>query len=177
MSLLVAAVIFLLVGALIGVLFAYFLLKKTSRPLTVTESEKVNLEDAGKVLKAAGFVILESPAKRSLMTIVDGRNYFGEAVADFLVKKEKKTYAVKIQTSPVLDFTEPTFRRLLLECEYAFGPDGLITFDPQTKEIHHVNFSSPKKSLQEIIFQYLIIGFIILVIVGIIGLLISLKLY
>jgi len=167
----------ILIGALAGAAIVYFVFLRKPKTVITHESDKINLAEAEKALKKSGFTILESPAKRTMLTLVDGRNYFGEALAEFVVGKGKKTFVVKIQDSPVLDFSEPSFRRLLLECEYAFRSDGILTFDPVTKEIHQVNFSSPKKSLQEIIFQYLIIGFIIMVIAAIIGLLVVLKLY
>ena len=167
----------LLIGLGGGAIGAYILFRRNQKPAAIISTSQINLEEAEKTIKAAGFEILEKPAKRTMLTLVDGRNYFGETIADFLATKEKKTYVIKVQDSPVLDFTEPSFRRLLLECEYVFKPHGVITYDPQTKELHQVSFSSPRKSLQEVIFQYLTIGVIILVIVAIIALLIALKLY
>ena len=143
----------------------------------ISQDSLVNLAEAETALKKNGFTILEKPARHTLMTFVDGRNYFGETVADFLVSKAKKNYVVKVLESAALDFTEPALRRVLLEYDYAFDPEAVLAFDPATKELHQVSFAQPGKGLMDKVFQYLIIGFIIAAVIAIICLLVYMKLY
>lgn len=132
-------------------------------------------EEASGILKKLGFKILDSQKKRTLLTYIDGKSHVGYAQADFIIKKDKKTYAVLVKSGLLADPTEPSIRRQLLEYERIFKTDGLLLLDLNKGELHEIRFEFPK-STKEYFLQILIGLLIIFIILGIIWLFVLLKL-
>lgn len=130
------------------------------------------------LLKKSHYQILSKRTKEAVITNVDGKDHFGYLEADYLVRKNKKTYVVIVKTGEeVVDPNEPTFRRKLLEYDSVFAPDGLLLLDLAQGEIHEINFRFPHERDVDFFFRFLIALFIILMVIGIIWLMVAVKLF
>lgn len=120
-----------------------------------------------------GYRILSRDKKRPLLIKSDGQSHLSEITAELLVEKDKMSYAVL--SGPLLDPTDVVLRRRLTESAFVFKTTHLLYVDLENHKIHKIGLELPRPE-SEVFFLYLIAGFIILAIVGIIWLLIQLKL-
>jgi len=135
----------------------------------------MNLDEASGILKRLNFQILDSQKKSTILTYIDGKSHVGYAQADFIVKKDKKTYAVLVKSGLLADPTEPSIRRQLIEYGRIFKTDSLLLLDLNNGELHEIRFEFPK-SEKERLLLFLIGLLIVLVIMGTTFMLIYLKL-
>jgi hypothetical protein len=135
----------------------------------------MTLDEAAGILKRLNFQVLDSEKKNTILTYIDGKSHVGYAQADFIVKKEKKTYAVLVKSGLLADPNEPSIRRQLIEYERIFKTDSLLLLDLNNGELHEIRFEFPRSEKERILL--ILIGLLVaLVIMGITFMLIYLRL-
>lgn len=125
-------------------------------------------------LKNNGFQILGINQREVVMTRVDGKDRLGELIADYTVRKNKKSYVVVAGSG---DPTEPELRRKLIEYDRVFGLSGVLLIDPEKNEIQEVVFKIPRERGLDFYFQFLGAVFLILLVIGIIWLMVQMRLF
>ena len=141
----------------------------------LSTSPKNNVE---KLLRKAGFAILGKNQKETIITNVNGRDHLSGLEAEFTVKKENKKYVVIVKGGEVnFDPTDQLLRRRMIECDRAFGLNGVVLVNPEEETVSIVTFKFPRERGLDFYFQFFIGLFIILAVVGIIWLLVEIKLF
>lgn len=134
-------------------------------------------KEAEAILKRAGFQLRAKQVKRTVITVVNGRDHVGYVTADYLVRKEKKEFAVAVHfTADEPAPNEAGLRRRLIELERAFAPAKVLVLNLNSGELNTVAFRFPKEWGIDGLFNVLIGLFIVAVIVGIIWVLATLRL-
>ncbi len=129
------------------------------------------------LLTRSGFKILSVNLKQPVITNIDGKEHYGHVVADYLVKKGKVKYIVIVKKGEAeFDANDPLFRRRLIECCRVFNTPEVLLVDPNDGEIHVVGFRYPHEWSLDFFFRFLLAGFIVLGLIGIIWLLASIGL-
>ena len=173
--LLISIIVGVIIGLSLFVVLSLLLRKKSSQPLTeLSYSQK----EAANLLRRAGYKILKTQQKETVITIADGKEHFGYVVADFLVEKLKRQQPVLVfsgEGSP--DPNEPNLRRRLLEYDRAFSAKETLILNMNKGEIHSIGFRFPHERNIDFFFRFLTGLFIILIVVGIIWVLAYLKLF
>ncbi|MFA4967675.1 MAG: hypothetical protein WC624_05600 [Candidatus Margulisiibacteriota bacterium] len=167
----------LLLGMVIGVILFYLISRKYDNVSLRQElpSSAYSETEVEKILQNNGYKIIAKQDKATIITYIDGKAHLGFVVADYIVEKNGKRYAVEIKSGEGGDATDPQVRRKLLEYEYAHRPDGLLILTTNTSEIHQVSFELPKKE-RDHFFKILVVIFVIFVIIAVVGMLMMLKL-
>ena len=167
----------LIIGILIGGALLYFLLKPKQQifPQTTAGFSEKAAED---LLKKYGYQIISKQPKRSIITRFQGKDHFSFSEADYLVKKNKKDYLVIVHSGEAsFDPNQTEARRKLIEHQHIYEPDGLLVMDLATGDLTPISFQFPSPRNIDSFFQYLIIIFIIIFMLGIIWLAIQLHLF
>lgn len=134
--------------------------------------------DAENILKRAGYRLVAKNRKGVVIVSVDNQEHLGELKADYVVSREGKRYVVVVKGSEeAFDPTEPTLRCRLIELDSVFALDGLLVVNLPKRQIHRLGFRFPKERPLDGFFQFLLGGFILGGVVGIIWLLVYLKLF
>ncbi|MFH1347549.1 MAG: hypothetical protein ABIH22_02555 [Candidatus Margulisiibacteriota bacterium] len=142
------------------------------------EVPRFSEKEAENLLRKAGYQILGKNQKETIITIIDGKEHFGYVETDYLVRKNKRKYAVMVHVgegSP--DPHEPTLRRRILEHHRVFSRDGVLVLDPNQGRVHLISFRFPHEWNIDMFFRFLIGLFIILLVIGIIWMLVQLRLF
>jgi len=134
-------------------------------------------KDAEKLLKRAGFRIKQKKPRKTVMTVIDGKEHVGYLETDYIVRKDKRNYVVMVHSGiGEVDPNEPNYRRHLLEHDRVFKQDALLVVDLTKGRLHTVQFRFPHEYSLDFFFRFLIAVFIISLIIGIIWMLATLKL-
>ncbi|MBN2058141.1 MAG: hypothetical protein JW782_05050 [Candidatus Saganbacteria bacterium] len=145
--------------------------------LTAEERPAYSEKEIEELLRRAGYQIKARRAKETLMTVVNGKERFGQSIADLLVSRKGRNYVVCVHAGAgPADPNEPMLRRRLLELDRVFKPDGLLVLGSGRGEIQLVKFRFPREWNIDKFFRILIALFIIAVVIGIIWMLAILKL-
>ncbi len=141
------------------------------------ETLSFNAKEAETILQRAGFQIKSKKERKTVMTVIDGKEHIGYVEADYVVKKKKRTFAVVVHSGVgQVDPNEPNYRRHLLEHDRVFKPDALLVLDLTKGRLHTVQFRFPHEYSIDFFFRFLIAVFIVSMIIGIIWMLVTLKL-
>jgi hypothetical protein len=133
------------------------------------------MDEAKALLERAGFKIVSEQKRSPVLVLINGKRHLANVTADYLVKKEKKTYAVKVKNGLMTDPLEPATLRQLIEYDYVYKPEALLFLDMQNAELHEIKLEIPR-SAKEIFLKVMVALFIILFLVGIIAVMIKLRL-
>ena len=94
-----------------------------------------------KILKQAGYQILDCQTTESYQFRVDGQSRTVHLRADFLVKKGARTYVAEAKSgSAAASVAVRATRRQLLEYLYAFDVSGVLLVDVTQGAVHEVVF-------------------------------------
>ncbi|MFC1568148.1 hypothetical protein ACFL37_00435 [Candidatus Margulisiibacteriota bacterium] len=166
------------IGLALGLISFYAISRAFGRRYSAAgEAPRFSEKDAEALLKNAGYQIQGKRQRETVMTRINGQERFGYLEADYTVRCDKKNYAVLVyagEGSP--DPNEPNLRRRLLECDRVFHPHALLVLDLGKGEIHEVSFHFPHERNIDFFFRFLIGMFIVMMVIGIIWVLASLKL-
>jgi len=168
------------VGLLCGAFLFFIFHRLMIRGKYVAQTEKPLFDEkvAETLLKKQGFSILGKKLSETVITNINGKDHLGYIKADYLVEKLKKRAPVLVyagEGSP--DLNEENFRRRLIELDRAFCLDRVVCLDLNKMEIYQTAFRFPHERNLDFYFRFVLAMFILLVIVGIIWLLVTLKLY
>lgn len=134
-------------------------------------------KDTENLLRKAGFKILGKNLREVVITSVDNKDHFGYVEADYTVTKDRKKYAVMIQSKEeISDPADPLLRPKLLELNRAFLLDGVLLVNPEKEKMHIMRFRFPHERNLDFFFQFFIGLFIVFVVIGIIWMLVMLRL-
>jgi Holliday junction resolvase-like predicted endonuclease len=98
-------------------------------------------EQAAKLLKKAGYRVLESQVVGEVELELNGERCVCEIRLDYVVEREGEEWLVEVKSgSRAPDPTSPTTRRQLLEYCLAFETDRILLVDMEEREIHEVVF-------------------------------------
>jgi len=176
LEIIIPLLIGLLAGAFIVCVLNSFL--SSRRGKIQSAAFKFSEKDVESLLRKSGFRILGRHLRETVITNIDGKDHFGFVEADYTVSKGRKKYVVLVKTGEGLsDPNDPVVRRKLLELNRVFFLDGVLLVDPGQGEVHTVNFRFPHERNIDFFFRFLIGVFIILVVVGIIWMMVTLKLF
>ncbi len=170
-------IISIVVGVILG-LVLFYLFNKMGRPIVRQEKLPAFSEkDTEKLLRKAGFQIKSKKERKTVMTVVDGKEHIGYVEADYIVTRKKRTYVVLVHSGVgEVDPNEPNYRRHLLEHDRIFKPNALLVVDLTKGRLHTVQFRFPHEYSIDFLFRFLIAVFMISMIIGIIWMLAALKL-
>lgn len=138
---------------------------------------KIEPDDAERLLKAAGYEVTSRQPKRTVIAAVNGQDHAGYLQADYLVKRAKEKFVAIIKQGEGNDPAEPIFRRKLLELSYIFDPDALLLLDLNEGRIDRVDYSFPRERNIDAFFRALIWIAVILGVLGLIWLLTVIRLF
>jgi hypothetical protein len=173
-----AVLIPLFVGMVVGSGLIYFLVRpRHAKQVAHAEPAKFSEKEAEGILRNAGFEVIAKQQRKTVITVVNGKDHFGYVEADYIVRRGKNKYLVMVKAGEgAADPNEPVLRRRFLEYEQVFSPDGLLLLDVNQGEIHSVSFRFPREGSLDIIFKFLMAFLVISFVIGIIWLLAALKL-
>jgi Holliday junction resolvase-like predicted endonuclease len=134
---------FFILGAVLG-LFVFYKIsqyyKSKKQQIKITLAKRAE-SAAGRLLQKTGYRIIDTQKRVQVKTKIDGELFRNTIIADFLVKKNGKTFLVEVKTGKQTEkITSPSIRRQLLEYFLVFRPDGLILLDMTEKKLHQVEF-------------------------------------
>ena len=130
------------------------------------------------ILRRAGFQILDKRKKEAIITVVNGKDHYGNLEADYIVKRQGSRFVVLVHAGEgEPDANEPNFRRRLLEYDRVFSPRGILVLDLNKGQLQRVNFRFPHEKNIDFFFRLLIALFIIFGVIGIIWMMVELKLF
>ncbi len=169
----------LLLGIILGGLIIYFLLnRRQNSGIGEPAAERFSEKAAENLLNKYGYQIVSKQPKRSIITRFQGKDHFSFSEADYLVRKNKKKYLVIVHSGEAaFDPNQTEARRKLIEHQHIFEPEGLLVMDLSTGELTPITFQFPNPRSIDALFQYLIIIFIIVFVIGIIWLAVQLHLF
>ncbi len=128
-------------------------------------------------LRKRGCQILGREQKESIIVRIDGQEHLGELTADYTVQHGRKKYVVWVKREiGDLDPTEPALRRRLVELDRVFGLDGVLIADPAEGALTEVHFKFPRERGLDFYIQFLSALFILVLVIGIIWLMVSVRL-
>jgi hypothetical protein len=129
-------------------------------------------------LKKRGFQLLGRDQKEVVVVRIDGKDHLGELTAEFTVSKNGKRYVVwGVVAEGTSDPTEPALRRRLIELDRAFGLDGILIVDPAEGTINEVRFKYPRERGLDFYLQFFGALFILALVIGIIWLMVTVRLF
>jgi hypothetical protein len=174
-----AILISLAVGIIIGGILLYLILKPKQQNLPqAAAGPRFSEKDAENIFKKYGYQIVSRQPRKNIITRFQGQDHLSYTEADYLVKRQKKKYLVIVKTGEgEVDPNEPALRQRLLINDYAFSPDGILILNLNTGDLTPISFSFPHNRSIDGFFQYAMVIFIILAVIGIIWLMVYLKLF
>jgi len=99
---------------------------------------------AEKLLAKAGYRVEARQATRRWAVHVDGEPQEVTLRADFVVVRRGRRYVAEVKTGQdAPDIAAPATRRQLLEYRCAFGVDGVLLVDAESRRVHAVDFALP----------------------------------
>jgi hypothetical protein len=169
----------LLAGIVLGGFLFSLLSRITRNPIrSPIPTPRFNDRAAEGLLQKYGYQIIGKQPRRTVLTKFEGQNHLSYCEADYLVKKNKKTFLVMVHDGEGnFDPNAPDQRQRLLINDYVFSPDGNLFLSLTTGDLLPIEFEFPRSTNIDSFFQGLIIVFIILLVIGIICLMVWLKLF
>lgn len=170
---------YMIIGMVLGGSLFFFIARLFRRRVPVIQSsgETFSEQEVESFLNRSGYEILSKKQRETVITNIDGKDHLGYLEADYVVRKGKKRFVLVIQSGhSAADPHEPMLRRKLLEYDHVFSPDGLLVLDLSRGELHRVVFRFPYERNIDFFFRFLIAGFIIFSVIGIIWMLAFLRL-
>ena len=164
-------------GSVIGFIFFYFINKKLiswkmSRRVLDAQFSEVEAEE---LLKKKGFKILGKKKRADIVTYVDGRPNLGFVQADYIVEKNGKKFVAEVKAGEmVVDPSEPSTRRQLLEYKFAYKPYGILLVDMIGKAIHSVDFEHPSYG-EDRIFRLILGALVVIIVACVLWIFVSIK--
>ncbi|HTY13961.1 MAG TPA: hypothetical protein VMD02_07255 [Candidatus Omnitrophota bacterium] len=171
------SVVLLIIGIVIG-LALFFFLGRAIGPHTAqmdVQSRTYSDAEIENILARNGYKLKGKGEKATLTAAVDGQTHMNVLVADFIAEKEKDRFVVYVKVPGELDPLAADLRRKLIELDYAFSPRAVLLVDPVSGGIQKVSFAL-QGSERDNFMRFFIPLFIILVIIGIIGLFVLIRL-
>lgn len=102
-------------------------------------------QEAPALLEELGYKVVESQARRTVETLVDGEARQSEVIADILASKDGRTCLFEVKTGgQAVDPLHPETRRQLLEYALAFDPAEVFLLDMERESACRVEFPSLK---------------------------------
>ena len=99
---------------------------------------------AEKLLAKAGYRVEARQATQRWSVAVDGAAQPVTLRADFVVTRGGRRYVAEVKTgSDAPDVAAPATRRQLLEYRCAFGVDGVLLVDAESRRVHAIDFTLP----------------------------------
>ena len=99
---------------------------------------------AEKLLAKAGYRIDARQATQRWAVRVDGEAAEVTLRADFVVSRRGRRYVAEVKTGQdAPEIAAPATRRQLLEYRCAFGVDGVLLVDAESRRVHAVDFALP----------------------------------
>ncbi len=171
-------ILILFVGIIIGILLFFILNRIFYKPQNLVRSNPIaySEEQAEKIIGDNGYLILEKQKKFPIIIFIDGKSHLGFIIADYLVEKDKKKYVIYVKTGEEPDLLEPKTRQILLEYDYVCSPTKLLVLNIDRVQIHEISFKLPEEERDSFL-KIFIPVFILLLLIGIIGLFIALKIF
>jgi len=100
--------------------------------------------DALHFLAANGFELLATQKRLPLITYLDDEAIESYVRADYLVRRDGRTYVVEVKTGQEAPkVTTAATRRQLLEYYFAYQPDGILLLDMTHHQLQEVRFAVP----------------------------------
>ncbi|MFH1825805.1 MAG: hypothetical protein ABH823_00750 [bacterium] len=170
----------ILIGVIAGGVLFFLLSKLFGRKEIAPASNipRFSEQDAERLLKNAGYTILGKRQKETVITRVDGKDHLGYLEADYTVRGGRNRYVVVVHTGEgAADPNEQNFRRRLMEYSRVFSGHAVLVLDLNKGEIHEVSFKFPHERNIDFFFQFLLAIFFIVVALGAVWVLVTLKLF
>lgn len=115
-------------------------------------------ERAKKLLKAHGYHILDDQVSHCIEVEVDGSERTYDIRADFLVRRQGRTYVAEVKTGKIVpNLSHGPTRRQLLEYTLAYNAVGTLLVLPEDGKIHAVRFPGRYRRLRSP-WPYFILG-------------------
>ena len=135
-------------------------------------------DELGSFLRKRGFQILGKDQREVVLVRVDGRDHLGDLTAEYTVSRNGKRYVVwGVGEGEERDPTEPGLRRRLIELDRVFGLNGVLAVDPARGTINEVAFKYPRERGLDFYFQFFGALFVIALVLGIIWLMVTVRLF
>jgi Holliday junction resolvase-like predicted endonuclease len=100
------------------------------------------------LLKGEGYRVIDAQVTRKAVIYVDDEPREATVRADFLVRKQGRTYVVEVKTGAVAsDPAASATRRQLLEYAHVYRCDGLLFADMERGKLHTIRFDAPQRAL------------------------------
>lgn len=171
----------LIAGIIVGVVLFIIIHHLFFRQKATTSNElpQFSAKEAEALIRKSGYQIISKGQKEAVITIINGKDHYGNLEADYVVQKNRRQYVVVVHTEAGdADPNEPVLRRRLLEYDRVFSPSGgVLVLDLVKGRVHHVGFRFPHEWNIDLFFRFLIALFIIAMVIGIIWMLTTLKLF
>jgi hypothetical protein len=107
-------------------------------------------KDAEKLLKKLGYTLLQRQPPGSYYALINGEPQQVSLNADLLVEHKGKSFIAEVKTGKAASFEHAETRRQLLEYQMAFGVQGMLLVDMETKTVKTVKFPGPKPPAQAV---------------------------
>jgi Holliday junction resolvase-like predicted endonuclease len=133
----------MLAGALVALVLARWLRgwRGTWRAKRRAGRSLAGEDDAGMMLRRAGYRIVARQARCWWAPIVDGEPHETELRADYLVEADGELLVAEVKTGEQApQLSTAATRRQLLEYHVAFEADGVLLVCPERNAIHRVDF-------------------------------------
>ncbi|HEX6838840.1 MAG TPA: hypothetical protein VF334_19815 [Polyangia bacterium] len=99
---------------------------------------------AEKLLRKAGYRIEARQATQRWAVHVDSQPHEVTLRADFIVTRRRRRYVAEVKTgADAPEIAAPATRRQLLEYRCAFGVDGVLLVDAESRRVHAIDFALP----------------------------------
>lgn len=134
-------IVFIL-GILLGSFFFYKLykLQKTFKIKKYLKKAKRAEVKAASILKEHGYTIKNYQKHKKIKITINGKTEERSVYADFIVKKNFKTYIVEVKTGKQTNAAAGLVRRQLLEYYIVFKVDGILLLDMENIKLNMVEF-------------------------------------
>ncbi len=98
-------------------------------------------KNAAKFLRRHGYKILAAQLQETITVYVNGEPQESNVRADFLARKNWKTYIVEVKSGQQGTVRQAATRRQLLEYKLVYEPDGIILLDMEHHNLQEINFA------------------------------------
>lgn len=140
-------IIGLVVGTLLGAaLFVRGSIRRTTERRRTRAAAKRGYAaeaDAPKMLKAAGYTVIESHPQATYTWWLDDEEQTSTIRPDWLVERDGLIWVVEVKSGARSNPRSRNTRRQLLEYQIYYPADGLLVIDAELDEIHTVEFPTP----------------------------------
>ena len=163
------------IGITIGLLL-FLIIYKFISPKHEKITLNYNENDAEALLQNNGFKIIERQKSYPIIMFINGKSHLITETADFVVEKENKRYAVKVEAGVGVDPYEKTMRQKLVELKNIFPSYKILLLIMDRGELHLIDFEFPRT--EKDMFFTIIAGLIIIVVIAAtVFLLVQMKLF